>query len=128
MGCTLRFIAPVMGSSPYRYMRSNSSPIGKRGLLNTHDGAAPFHQHHVSPTTIHRPHAFADPYHSKPGSLVQGDARLVFREDASLERPNPTAFGSRHQFTQQQQADALSPGPPGYVHADLGHTGIHAPA
>jgi hypothetical protein len=59
---------------------------------------------------------------------VQREARLVLREDAGLDRPDPGVLGRLDQGGEQPAADAAAAGRLGDVHGILDDTGVDAPA
>src|SRR5262249_53158493 len=55
---------------------------------------------------------------------VQGDARMIFREYARLQRPDAVLFRDFNQLPHQSAADATSTRRRGDVDADFGHAGV----
>lgn len=59
---------------------------------------------------------------------MQAEARLIFREDAGLQRPKAVRLGSLDQRVQQKRTDAMAACWRADVNADLSDTGINASA
>src|SRR5207253_580342 len=73
--------------------------------------AAALEQQHVAPDAVQLAEPLATADDLEPDTLVQADARLVLREDAGLDRPDPRALGGGDQALEQEATHPLSPCP-----------------
>src|SRR5690348_2671529 len=117
---------------PYGCPRQRAVPPGHSpltsGVSATGDGAAAFEQHDIPPAAAQLPWPLPHAQHPEAGGPVQREARLVLREDAGLDRPDPGVLGRLDQGGEQPATDAAAAGRLGDVHGVLDDAGVDAPA
>ena len=95
---------------PQRVRRLSSLGRSRPRRGSLHELRAPFDEHGVTPAAVELPDPLAVSDDAEPEALVQRDARLVLREDARLDRPDPASFGARDQRFEEHATDSLPAG------------------
>jgi hypothetical protein len=101
---------------------------GRRQLARsaTDDSASALYQLHVAPATPTLANALADPDDAEAAPLVKGDAARVLREDAALDRPDPSTFSRIDERSKQLGTDSAALKSGVHIHAVLDDPAIHA--
>src|SRR5215469_2892525 len=76
------------------------SAKSNRPSLHSHDWTSAFEENSVSPSIAELSDSLAHTNFAKFAGLVQGNARSVLREDASLQRPDFIQLGFPNKFDQ----------------------------
>ena len=93
--------------------------------LEAHDPASPLHENDIPPGTVYLSQAFPAAYPAEPARHVQGDAGLVFGENARLQRPDARVLRSLDQRAEERATHAFASRARGDIDADLRHAGVH---
>ena len=112
--------------------RKITAPVTSWGLhsaacLRWHIGptrpiAAPLEQNNIVPDVVDVAEALAAPDLAKTASTMQGEARVVMRQDLRLQCPESIGFGNGNQRAQQRSTDTLATCLRADIDADLSDT------
>src|SRR3954447_22146410 len=103
--------------------RSGLLPAGGRSADRR---ASALEQEHVAPGAVQPTEPLAAADDPETGSLMHAEARLVLREDAGLDRPDPGRLGRGDERLEQRPADAAAARLGSDVDAVLDHAAVDA--